>query len=226
MTTTEGAKPRLLLPGPNITQTVFIECGSMYRADGPVKMKPVGETKFVRWDRGNGCRGSQLARRWREGFEPLVPAQNGHRSETASCRVCQGTHSLNGSAFPHIREFGSSSPARPVPLILIEEKRFRVDPCLRLGLAVAREASVLRRSGRGVATFRSGGPFGEGQSAGLFSEASTCPVHSDCPGPATQGKSTAHSARGTFATPDKPPLASWGPGALARPHRCFPSRSW
>jgi hypothetical protein len=44
---TEGAKPRLLLPGPNITQTVFIECGSMYRADGPVKMKPVGETKFV-----------------------------------------------------------------------------------------------------------------------------------------------------------------------------------
>jgi hypothetical protein len=110
MTTTEGAKPRLLLPGPNITQTVFIECGSMYRADGPVKMKPVGETKFVQWDRGNGCRGSQLARRWREGFEPLVPAQNGHRSETASCRVCQGTHSLNGSAFPDIREFGSSSP--------------------------------------------------------------------------------------------------------------------
>src|SRR6202035_2836698 len=44
--------------------------------------------------------------------------------------------------------------------------------------------------------------------------------------PAAQGKSTAHSARGTFATPDKPPLASWGPGALARPRRCFPSRSW
>jgi L-fuconolactonase len=33
--------------GHNITQTVFIESGSMYRADGPVEMKPVGETEFV-----------------------------------------------------------------------------------------------------------------------------------------------------------------------------------
>jgi L-fuconolactonase len=33
--------------GHNITQTVFIECGSMYRADGPAEMKPVGETEFV-----------------------------------------------------------------------------------------------------------------------------------------------------------------------------------
>jgi hypothetical protein len=33
--------------GNNITQTVFIECGSMYRVDGPVEMKPVGETEFV-----------------------------------------------------------------------------------------------------------------------------------------------------------------------------------
>jgi L-fuconolactonase len=33
--------------GHNITETVFIECGSMYRADGPVEMKPVGETEFV-----------------------------------------------------------------------------------------------------------------------------------------------------------------------------------
>jgi len=31
--------------GHNITQTVFIECGSMYRADGPVEMKPVGERR-------------------------------------------------------------------------------------------------------------------------------------------------------------------------------------
>jgi hypothetical protein len=26
--------------GHNIAQTVFIECGSMYRADGPIEMKP------------------------------------------------------------------------------------------------------------------------------------------------------------------------------------------
>ena len=33
--------------GHNITKTVFIECGSMYRADGPAELKPVGETEFV-----------------------------------------------------------------------------------------------------------------------------------------------------------------------------------
>ena len=33
--------------GHNITQSVFVECGSMYRADGPTEMKPVGEVEFV-----------------------------------------------------------------------------------------------------------------------------------------------------------------------------------
>jgi len=33
--------------GHNVTSTVFMECGSMYRADGPEAMKPVGETEFV-----------------------------------------------------------------------------------------------------------------------------------------------------------------------------------
>ncbi len=33
--------------GHRITDTVFIECRSMYRADGPVEFRPVGETEFV-----------------------------------------------------------------------------------------------------------------------------------------------------------------------------------
>lgn len=33
--------------GHNIRQTVFIECGSMYRADGPEEFRVVGETEFV-----------------------------------------------------------------------------------------------------------------------------------------------------------------------------------
>ena len=33
--------------GHNITATVFIDCRSMYRADGPAEMQPVGETEFV-----------------------------------------------------------------------------------------------------------------------------------------------------------------------------------
>ena len=33
--------------GHNVVSTVFVECKSMYRADGPQAMKPVGETEFV-----------------------------------------------------------------------------------------------------------------------------------------------------------------------------------
>ena len=33
--------------GHNIVSTVFMECGAMYRADGPEELKPVGETEFV-----------------------------------------------------------------------------------------------------------------------------------------------------------------------------------
>lgn len=34
--------------GHNVVQTVFVECRSMYRKDGPEEMRPVGETEFVR----------------------------------------------------------------------------------------------------------------------------------------------------------------------------------
>lgn len=34
--------------GHNITSTVFIECRQEYRPDGPVEMRPLGETEFVR----------------------------------------------------------------------------------------------------------------------------------------------------------------------------------
>lgn len=33
--------------GHNVVATVFIQCGSAYRKDGPVEMRPVGETEFV-----------------------------------------------------------------------------------------------------------------------------------------------------------------------------------
>ena len=33
--------------GHNIVQTVFMECGSMYKKDGPQELRPIGETEFV-----------------------------------------------------------------------------------------------------------------------------------------------------------------------------------
>lgn len=36
-----------LTSGHNITSTVFVECGSFYRATGPVRLRSIGETEFV-----------------------------------------------------------------------------------------------------------------------------------------------------------------------------------
>jgi predicted TIM-barrel fold metal-dependent hydrolase len=33
--------------GHNVVRTVFLECGAEYRTDGPVELRPVGETEFV-----------------------------------------------------------------------------------------------------------------------------------------------------------------------------------
>jgi L-fuconolactonase len=33
--------------GHNVVATVFLQCGAMYRADGPEELRPVGETEFV-----------------------------------------------------------------------------------------------------------------------------------------------------------------------------------
>src|SRR5207248_3067561 len=33
--------------GHKVVATVFVECGAFYKADGPVEIRPVGETEFV-----------------------------------------------------------------------------------------------------------------------------------------------------------------------------------
>src|SRR6266849_3879053 len=52
---TARATPRYLLDeiladvgtGHNVVSTVFIECGAMFKSDGPEALRPVGETEFV-----------------------------------------------------------------------------------------------------------------------------------------------------------------------------------
>ncbi|MCC6533472.1 MAG: amidohydrolase family protein [Burkholderiales bacterium] len=79
--------------GHNIVATVFIECGAMYRADGTVEMKPVGEVEFVnglaamsasgRYGKSRLCAGIvghadlTLGERARPVLEALIAAGNG-----------------------------------------------------------------------------------------------------------------------------------------------------
>ncbi|MFH1381924.1 MAG: amidohydrolase family protein [Chloroflexota bacterium] len=45
------------IDGHNVVKTVFVECGAIYRHEGPREMKPVGETEFVQAIAGQGARG-------------------------------------------------------------------------------------------------------------------------------------------------------------------------
>ena len=66
--------------GHNVVGTVFVECGSMFRADGPAEMRCVGETEFA-----NGV---------------AAMSASGHYGKTARlrrhCRPCRPAHRRQG----------------------------------------------------------------------------------------------------------------------------------
>ena len=59
--------------GHNIVATVFEECRSMYRANGPVEMRPVGEVEFVAGIAMRNDRKSAPARQAAHEEQPSLP---------------------------------------------------------------------------------------------------------------------------------------------------------
>src|SRR5271157_6236973 len=54
--------------GHRVRATVFVECMSMYRADGPESMRPVGETEFVNGIAAQSASGQYSETRVAEGI--------------------------------------------------------------------------------------------------------------------------------------------------------------
>ena len=46
--------------GHNIVETVFLECGSEYRSDGPAHLRPLGETEFVAEQAAQSAKGGPV----------------------------------------------------------------------------------------------------------------------------------------------------------------------
>src|SRR5271165_6395274 len=93
--------------------------------------------------------GSQLARRWKDS-NPWSPRNMPTVSRPPLVASARVPILYTEAHFPTSESSNPSLPTRPGRSLFFEEKRFRVEPCLRLGLVVAREASALRRPGRGV----------------------------------------------------------------------------
>src|SRR6201989_3019740 len=66
--------------GHNVVSTVFVECASMYRADGPVALRPVGETEFVNGIAAMSASGGYGALRACKGIVSLADLSLGERA--------------------------------------------------------------------------------------------------------------------------------------------------
>ncbi len=79
----------------NVRSTVYVECASMYRADGPVALRPVGETEFVNGIAAMSASGGYGATRVAAGIVVLresVPRRRGARGARSAHRG--GTRAL------------------------------------------------------------------------------------------------------------------------------------
>src|SRR5271156_2979788 len=115
--------------GHNIVSTVFLECRSLYRKDGPAEMAPVGEVEFV-----NGIAAMSAS----GGYGPCRVAEAiiGHADLTMGARVrdvLEAEIAVGGGRFRGIR-YGVSWDAsdsigkfasRVVPPHLVREPKFR-----------------------------------------------------------------------------------------------------
>ena len=115
--------------GHNIVSTVFLECRSMYKKDGPAEMAPVGEVEFV-----NGIAAMSAS----GGYGPcrIAEAIIGHADLTLGARareVLEAEIRVGGGRFRGIRHgvsWDASDPiqkfaTRPIPPHLVRDPKFR-----------------------------------------------------------------------------------------------------
>ena len=92
--------------GHNVRATVFLECGSMYRAGGPAQMRPVGETEFVNGVAAMGASGLYGEVRPCAGIVGHADCNLGDGvSEVLEAHIAAG-----GGRFRGIRQSASSDP--------------------------------------------------------------------------------------------------------------------
>src|SRR5499427_10474854 len=115
--------------GHNIVATVFLECRSMYRKDGPPEMAPVGEVEFVNGIAAMSASGGYGPCRVAEGIVGHADLTLGTRVREvleAETRVAGGRfrgirHGVSWDASEAIQKFAT----RPIPPHQLRDPKFR-----------------------------------------------------------------------------------------------------
>jgi L-fuconolactonase len=129
--------------GHRVLATVFVECMSMYRADGPEAMRPVGETEFVNGIAAQSASGQYGATRVAVGIVGFADLTLGAAVE----EVLQAHIAAAPARFRGIRHAGGFDASDDVrnshtnpPANLYESKRFREGFARLRGLKLSFEA--------------------------------------------------------------------------------------
>ena len=93
--------------GHDIRATVFIQCGSAYRKDGPEELRPVGETEFVAAIAAESAKGTHGPCRAAAGIVGFADCRLGDRVET----VLQAHVAAGNGHFKGIRHSATHDPA-------------------------------------------------------------------------------------------------------------------
>jgi L-fuconolactonase len=117
--------------GHNIVSTVFIECGAMFRADGPEHMRCVGETEFVGGIAAMSASGAYGPTRVAKGIVGTAPLRKGDApaAEALDAQIVAGNGRFRGvrvgatwDASPHVENHRTEPP-----------KGMYLDPTFRAG---------------------------------------------------------------------------------------------
>lgn len=116
--------------GHNVTQTVFMECGSSYRVDGPEHMKPVGETEFIAAASARAAKQPGKAQ-----IAALIAHADLRRKDLDS--ILDAHDAAARGLFRGIRHAGSCEPDPDVPLRIRGRAPVDlfIDPDFRRGVA-------------------------------------------------------------------------------------------
>ena len=130
--------------GHNVTATVFIDCRSMYRVDGPSEMRPVGETEFANGVAAMSASGLYGPTRACAGIVSYVDMMLGARARPAlEAHVAAGNgrfrgirHAAGWDASPDVRNSHTNPPPG-----LYGQQAYR-DGVAAAGLAVDEDGRV------------------------------------------------------------------------------------
>ena len=124
--------------GHNIARTVFVECESMYRKDGPEEMRPVGETEFVQGIAAQSASGGY-------GDTAVAAGIVGHADLTLGAAVAPVLEAQIAAAtnrFRGIRHRSASDPDPEVGSYRSPPQGLLLDPTFREGFACLDSAGL------------------------------------------------------------------------------------